>query len=100
MVTSPGAEEAWVHSTRHGGVPPSVAATSQATARGWSPLESLSWPKRRTTSAGWTLDGDVKNVNNLTALTSMSIRSPVLGASRTVSYNPPRHVGVGYSYDF
>jgi hypothetical protein len=42
----------------------------------------------------------VTNFNTVTALASMSISSPVLGASRTVSYNPPRHIGVGFSYDF
>jgi hypothetical protein len=41
----------------------------------------------------------VKNVNKVTALTSMSINSPVLVASRTVSYNPPRRICVGFSYN-
>ena len=40
------------------------------------------------------------NVIDATALTSMSINSPVLGASRTVNCNPPRHIGVGLGGDF
>ncbi|HLN30860.1 MAG TPA: hypothetical protein VK395_24180 [Gemmataceae bacterium] len=42
----------------------------------------------------------MKNVNKVTALTSMSISAPVLGASPTVSDKPPRHIGVGFSCDF
>jgi hypothetical protein len=54
----------------------------------------------RPTNGPWTLYGCVKNVNNVTALTSMIISSPVLGAARTVSDNAPRHLGVGFSCDF
>jgi outer membrane receptor protein involved in Fe transport len=54
----------------------------------------------RPTSGPWKLYGYVRNVNNKTALTSMSIASPILGGARTVNYTPPRHFGVGFSYDF
>jgi len=54
----------------------------------------------RPSKGPWKLYAYVKNVNNTTALTSMSIASPVLGAGRTVNYTPPRHFGVGLTYDF
>ncbi|HMC14336.1 MAG TPA: TonB-dependent receptor [Albitalea sp.] len=54
----------------------------------------------RPTSGRWKLYGYVRNANNKTALTSMSIASPVLGGARTVNYTPPRHFGVGFTYDF
>jgi hypothetical protein len=40
------------------------------------------------------------NVIDAAALTSTSISSPVLGASRTVNCHPPRHIGVGFGGDF
>jgi iron complex outermembrane receptor protein len=48
----------------------------------------------------WKFIAFVKNATNVTALSSMSISSPVLGAARTVNYAPPRYFGVGASYDF
>ena len=54
----------------------------------------------RPTNGPWRLYGYVKNATNKTALTSMSIASPILGGARTVNYTPPRHIGVGFSYDF
>ena len=49
---------------------------------------------------GWKLYGYVKNVTNETAITSMSIASPLLGAARQVTYTPPREIGIGASFDF
>ncbi len=54
----------------------------------------------RPSQGRWKLYGYVKNANNVTALSSMSISSPVLGSARTVNYVPPRYVGVGVTYDF
>ncbi|MES2950382.1 MAG: TonB-dependent receptor [Pseudomonadota bacterium] len=48
----------------------------------------------------WKFIAFVKNATNVTALSSMSISSPVLGAARTVNYAPPRYFGVGVTYDF
>jgi hypothetical protein len=42
----------------------------------------------------------LKKTPNQTAITSMNIASPVLGASRQVNYTPPRRVAVGASMDF
>jgi len=54
----------------------------------------------RPTNGPWRIYGYVKNATNKTALTSMTIASPILGGARTVNYTPPRHFGVGFSYDF
>jgi iron complex outermembrane recepter protein len=54
----------------------------------------------RPTKGPWKVYGYVRNAANTTALTSMSIASPILGAARTVNYTPPRHFGVGFTYDF
>ncbi len=54
----------------------------------------------RPSQGRWKLYGYVKNAGNVTALSSMSISSPVLGSARTVNYVPPRYVGLGVSYDF
>jgi len=54
----------------------------------------------RPTKGPWKLYGYVRNANNATALTSMTIASPILGGARTVNYTPPRHFGVGFTYDF
>ena len=51
-------------------------------------------------SGPWKFIAFVKNATNVTALSSMSISSPLLGAARTVNYAPPRYVGVGVTYDF
>jgi outer membrane receptor protein involved in Fe transport len=44
--------------------------------------------------------GYVKNVANTTAITSLSVASPILGAARQVTYTPPRLFGVGAQVDF
>jgi iron complex outermembrane recepter protein len=54
----------------------------------------------RPTNGPWKLYGYVRNAGNTTALTSMTIASPILGAARTVNYTPPRHFGLGFTYDF
>jgi outer membrane receptor protein involved in Fe transport len=48
----------------------------------------------------WRLYGYVKNATDKTAITSMSIASPILGAARQVTYTPPRQFGVGVALDF
>ncbi|MEJ6022351.1 TonB-dependent receptor [Ramlibacter sp. PS4R-6] len=48
----------------------------------------------------WKLFGWVKNATNKTAITSMSVASPVLGAARQVTYTPPRMFGIGAQVDF
>jgi len=48
----------------------------------------------------WRIYGYLKNVSNVTAFGAMNITSPLLGAPRTVNYLPPRHLGIGISYDF
>ena len=54
----------------------------------------------RSAEQGWKLYGYVKNVTNETAITSMSIASPLLGAARQVTYTPPRELGLGLAFDF
>jgi iron complex outermembrane receptor protein len=54
----------------------------------------------RSAERGWALYGYVKNATNETAITSMSIASPLLGAARQVTYTPPREFGIGVSFDF
>lgn len=54
----------------------------------------------RPAQGGWKLYGFVKNAADTTAITSMSIASPLLGAARQVTYTPPRQFGVGASIDF
>lgn len=54
----------------------------------------------RSAERGWALYGYVKNATNETAITSMSIASPLLGAARQVTYTPPREFGIGLSLDF
>lgn len=51
-------------------------------------------------AGNWKVFGYVKNVTNETAITSMSIASPVLGAARQVAYTPPRMFGLGLQLDF
>jgi outer membrane receptor protein involved in Fe transport len=51
-------------------------------------------------SAGWRLRGYVKNATNTTALASMTVVSPLLGATRTVNYVPPRLVGLSADLQF
>jgi iron complex outermembrane receptor protein len=48
----------------------------------------------------WRVHAWVRNVTDKTAITSMSIASPVLGAARQVTWTPPRQVGVGASLEF
>jgi iron complex outermembrane recepter protein len=48
----------------------------------------------------WKVFGYVKNATNKTAITSMSIASPLLGAARQVTYTPPRVYGLGLQLDF
>ena len=49
--------------------------------------------------AKWQLRGWVRNVTDTTAVTSMSIASPVLGAARQVTYTPPRQFGLGLAVE-
>lgn len=42
----------------------------------------------------------LKNVANTRAITSMNVASPLLLSWRTVTYNEPRHFGIGASLDF
>lgn len=48
----------------------------------------------------WRVHAWVRNVTDKTAITSMSIASPVLGAARQVTWTPPRQVGIGASLEF
>jgi iron complex outermembrane receptor protein len=48
----------------------------------------------------WRLHAWVRNATDKTAITSMSIASPVLGAARQVTWTPPRQVGVGATLEF
>jgi iron complex outermembrane receptor protein len=48
----------------------------------------------------WKLFTFVRNATNKTALTSMSIASPLLAAARQVTYTPPRMFGLGASVQF
>lgn len=48
----------------------------------------------------WRLQAYVRNATNVTALASMTVVSPLLGATRTVNYVPPRLVGLGAEYLF
>ncbi|MFZ4652010.1 MAG: TonB-dependent receptor [Rubrivivax sp.] len=43
----------------------------------------------------WRVQAYVKNATNTVALASMTVVSPLLGATRTVNYVPPRMVGLG-----
>jgi outer membrane receptor protein involved in Fe transport len=54
----------------------------------------------RPRQGAWKAYAQLLNVGNSTAITSMNIASPVLGASRQVNYTPPRRVAVGASMDF
>jgi outer membrane receptor protein involved in Fe transport len=51
-------------------------------------------------NARWKLFGYVKNLGNTTAITSLSVASPILGAARQVTYTPPRLYGIGAQVDF
>jgi iron complex outermembrane recepter protein len=51
-------------------------------------------------SKKWRLQAYVKNATNSIALASMTVVSPLLGATRTVNYVPPRTVGLGADYFF
>jgi iron complex outermembrane receptor protein len=48
----------------------------------------------------WKIFGYVKNATNTTAITSMSIASPLLGAARQVTYTPPRLFAIGLQAEF
>ncbi|KQV48619.1 hypothetical protein ASC95_22160 [Pelomonas sp. Root1217] len=54
----------------------------------------------RPAAGHWKLWANVRNVADTTAITSMSIASPVLGAARQVTYTPPRQFALGASVDF
>lgn len=54
----------------------------------------------RPTDGRWKFYGWVRNATDKTAITSMSIASPVLGAARQVTYTPPRQFGLGASLEF
>jgi iron complex outermembrane recepter protein len=54
----------------------------------------------RPAAGPWKLWAQLRNAGDTTALTSMSIASPLLGAARQVTYTPPRQFAVGASYDF
>ncbi len=54
----------------------------------------------RPAAGPWKLWAYVRNARDTTALTSMSIASPLLGAARQVTYTPPRQFALGASYDF
>jgi hypothetical protein len=54
----------------------------------------------RPRQGAWKAYAQLLNVGNSTAITSMNIASPVLGASRQVNYTPPRRVAVGVAMDF
>lgn len=54
----------------------------------------------RPAAGPWKLWAHVRNAGDTTALTSMSIASPLLGAARQVTYTPPRQFAIGASYDF
>ena len=51
-------------------------------------------------NGAWKLYAQLLNAGNSTAITSMNIASPVLGASRQVNYTPPRRMAVGATIDF
>lgn len=63
-------------------------------------LVNLSASIRPADSSRWKLFAYVRNAADRTALTSMSIASPLLGSARQVTYTPPRLVGVGASFQF
>lgn len=48
----------------------------------------------------WKLYGYIRNVTDETVLTGTTIYAGLLGAEKGVSYAPPRHFGVGFSYNF
>jgi iron complex outermembrane receptor protein len=48
----------------------------------------------------WKLYGYVRNLTDETVLTGTTIYAGLLGAEKGVSYAPPRHFGVGFSYSF
>jgi outer membrane receptor protein involved in Fe transport len=54
----------------------------------------------RPTDGRWKVYAQVRNAANTTALTSMSIASPVLGGARQVTYTPPREFALGATLDF
>jgi outer membrane receptor protein involved in Fe transport len=54
----------------------------------------------RPVTGSWKLYAQLKNATNTTALTSMTIASPILLSARSVGYNPPRSLGVGANFDF
>ncbi|MGM9484716.1 TonB-dependent receptor [Roseateles sp. NT4] len=54
----------------------------------------------RPAAGPWKLWAYVRNAGDTTALTSMSIASPLLGAARQVTWTPPRQFAIGASYDF
>ena len=54
----------------------------------------------RPRAGAWKLYAQLLNASNTTAVTSMNIASPVLGASRQVNYVPPRRAAVGATFDF
>jgi len=48
----------------------------------------------------WKVYAQLRNAANTTALTSMSIASPLLGGARQVTYTPPREFALGASLEF
>jgi outer membrane receptor protein involved in Fe transport len=54
----------------------------------------------RPNGSAWKIYGQIRNAANTTALTSMTIASPLLLSARSVGYTPPRSVGVGVIVDF
>ncbi|NRF68931.1 TonB-dependent receptor [Aquincola sp. S2] len=54
----------------------------------------------RPANGKWKVYGWVRNATDKTAITSMSIASPLLGAARQVTYTPPRQFGIGASLEF
>lgn len=54
----------------------------------------------RPNGSAWKVYGQIRNATNTTALTSMTIASPLLLSARSVGYTPPRSVGVGVIVDF
>lgn len=63
-------------------------------------LVNLAASIRPADSHRWKLFAFVRNAADKTALTSMSIASPLLGSARQVTYTPPRLFGVGASFQF
>jgi iron complex outermembrane receptor protein len=48
----------------------------------------------------WKVYGYIRNLTDETVLTGTTIYAGLLGAEKGASYAPPRHFGVGFSYNF